>query len=94
MAKLWFRNSKGQERIIAEVHNYKEITTAIDNFIAESNEKYPDKTPFKRYYTRMWNEDGRAKFDVGSWSEFFFLDRPWPEINTDTFESEYEAKWL
>lgn len=79
MANLIFRNSRNQERVIAEVHNYQDIWKAIDNFILECNTKWPKKNPFKRYYTRVWNEDGRAKFDVGSWSEFFYLDCPWPE---------------
>lgn len=78
MAQLIFSNSHEQERVIAEVHNSQEITQEIDKFIEEANKRFPKKNPFKRHYMRIWNEDGRAKFDVGSWSEFFYLDREWP----------------
>ena len=29
---------------------------------------------FKSYYTRTWEENGRLKYDVGSHTEFFFLE--------------------
>lgn len=83
MAQLIFQNSRGQERIIAEVHNYHDITNAIDKFIADANDRWPNKKPFKSYYIRIWNEDGRAKFDVGSHSEFFFLNCEWPNNNNE-----------
>lgn len=78
MAKLWFGNRLGQERVIAECENFKEVNIAIDKFIAECNKKWPNKTPFKRYYTRIWNEGGRSVFDVGSHSEFFYFELPYP----------------
>ena len=81
MAKLWFRNSKGQERFLTECENLQEVNIEIDKFIAECNEKWPKKTPFKRYYTRIWEEDGRVKIDVGSWSEFFYTEKKILEEN-------------
>ena len=81
MANLIFQNSQGRERIIAQVHNYQDITNEIDKFIADANDKWPNKKPFKIYYIRTYNEDGRAKFDVGSHTEFFFLDQEWPINN-------------
>ena len=64
--KLYFENSYGERRIIAEPETeqdaYKEI------------KKFCDDRDFKIYYTRCWiTEEGLKKFDVGSWSEFFYL---------------------
>lgn len=64
--RLIFQNSKGKERVIAEPTNKEEVTKEINKFIDNHN--------FKSYYTRVWEENGRLKFDVGSWSEFFFLE--------------------
>ena len=44
--------------------------------LLDANDRYPEKRKFDRYYTRMWEEGGRWKFDVGSWSEFFYWDSP------------------
>lgn len=90
MAKLWFGNSLGQERIIAECKNFSEVMTEIDKFITDANDKWPNKQPFKRYYTRIWNEDGRSVFDVGSHSEFFYFEIPYPE-NEHGFINEEEV---
>ncbi len=64
--KLYFQNSRGEERVIAEPINREEVTKEINKFLADHN--------FKSYYTRVWEENGRLKLDVGSWSEFFFLE--------------------
>lgn len=66
MANLWFQNSLGQERIIMEVNNFNDVFTGIRNFLDDHN--------YKSYYIRSWEEDGRIKYDVGSWSEFFYTD--------------------
>ena len=79
MAKLWFGNHLGQERVIAECQTFQEVNQAIDKFIAECNAKRTDGRPFKRYYTRIWNEGGRSVFDVGSHTEFFYYEIPYPE---------------
>ena len=75
MAKLWFRNSEGKERIIAECETWQEVNKSIDQFIDDCNKKWPNRKPFKSYYIRSWVEDGRTIFDVGSWSEFFVWDK-------------------
>lgn len=75
MAKLWFRNSEGNERVIAECETWQEVNKNIDQFIDDCNKKWPNRKPFKSYYTRSWVEDGRTIFDVGSWSEFFVWDK-------------------
>jgi hypothetical protein len=75
MVKLWFRNSNGDERVIAECETRQEVNKSIDQFIDDCNKKNPNRKPFKSYYTRSWVEDGRTIFDVGSWSEFFVWDK-------------------
>ena len=73
MATLWFQNSQGQERVIAKVTNFNDIFTAIRNFLDEHH--------YKSYYIRSWEENGRIKYDVGSWSEFFYTDLKEDENN-------------
>ena len=78
--KLWFGNSFGKRRIIAECANPQEVNKAIDNFIAECNAAKArgagNYKPFIRYYTRVWEEDGMVKYDVGSHTEFFYWEGP------------------
>lgn len=64
--KLIFENSYGEERVIAEVHSEEEAYKEINKFCDERN--------FKIYYVRTWAENGRKKYDVGSHTEFFYLD--------------------
>ena len=64
--KLYFRNGRGEERVIAEPTDEKECHKEIQKFLDEHN--------FKSYYTRTWTEaDGSKWYDVGSWSEFFIV---------------------
>ena len=63
--KLYFENSRGIERLIAEVSTEKEAFKEIHKFLDEHN--------YKSYYTRTWMANGRKCFDVGSHSEFFWL---------------------
>ncbi len=67
--KLYFRNSKGKLRIIAEPTSDKECFAAINKFLEDHN--------FKSYYTRSWvDEDtGRIIYDVGSHTEFFEIQK-------------------
>ena len=64
--KLIFQNSRGKERVIAEPQDKKEAVKEINKFLDDHN--------FKSYYTRIWEENGRLKYDVGSHTEFFFLE--------------------
>lgn len=64
--KLIFQNSRGEERIIAEPSNREEVNKEINKFLDAYN--------FKSYYTRVWEENGRLIFDVGSHTEFFILE--------------------
>ena len=62
--KLYFQNSYGEERVIAEVQNEQEAYKEIKKFCEERN--------FKIYYTRSWMRNQNEKvYDVGSHSEFF-----------------------
>ena len=64
--KLIFKSSNRKERVIAEPEDIDGCFKEINKFLEEHN--------FKSYYTRMWMEDGRLKFDVGSYTEFFYVD--------------------
>ena len=64
--KLYFENSYGERRIIAEPKTEEDAIKEMYKFCDDRN--------FKVYYTRSWqDEKGFKVFDVGSWSEFFFL---------------------
>lgn len=64
--KLYFQNSRGKERLIAEPQNREEVHNEINKFLDNHN--------FKSYYTRVWEADGRLILDVGSHTEFFILE--------------------
>ena len=51
---------------MAEPSNREEVNKEIDKFLDDHN--------FKSYYTRVWEENGRLIFDVGSHTEFFILE--------------------
>lgn len=64
---LYFENSRGERRIIAEPESEEGVMREIRKFCGDRN--------FKIYYTRSWiDDDGLKVYDVGSWSEFFYLD--------------------
>lgn len=64
--KLLFQNSYGEERVIANPKDEEEAYKHMKVFCEERN--------FKVHYIRSWMENGRKCFDVGSWSEFFYLE--------------------
>lgn len=65
--KLYFVNSKGIERLIAEPASVKECNVAIDKFLEEHN--------YKSYYTNIYQEpNGRIILDVGSHTEQFEVE--------------------
>ena len=65
--KLYFENSNGQRRIIAEPKTEEDAFEFIHAFCEERS--------FRIYYTRTWRDnDGLKVYDVGSWDEFFLLD--------------------
>ena len=64
--KLFFQNSQGKERLIAEPSNREEVVKEINKFLDEHN--------YKSYYMRVWDENNRLIFDVGSHTEGFALE--------------------
>lgn len=66
MYKVIFENSRKQEREICTAVDIKNAYNIIDKFLEEHN--------YKSYYKRVWEENGRTKVDVGSWSEFFYIE--------------------
>jgi len=70
---LWFENAYGKARQIAYCENQKEVYDSINDFIAQANAAKPaGAKPFKVFYIRNWEEDGKKWYDVGSHSEFFY----------------------
>lgn len=85
---LFFQNSQGKKRVIAYPASVSDAHKEMKKFMKERN--------FKSYYARVWEEDGMLKFDVGSHSEFFFLDgisfdKYSKEVNKDGFETWRES---
>ena len=64
--KLYFKNSQSKERLVAECETVKDVGKEIQKFLDDHN--------YKSYYSRSREVDGRIKIDVGSWSEFFYID--------------------
>ena len=65
--KLYFENSYGERRVIAEPATEEAALEIIHAFCEERN--------FKIYYTRSWRDkEGLKWYDVGSHTEFFILD--------------------
>ena len=67
MYPLYFENSQGQRRVLTSCNNLDEVFDAIKKFLDEHN--------FKSYYYRTHVVDGEVQIDVGSWSEFFYIDK-------------------
>ena len=63
--KLYFENSRGQKRIIAEPETEEEAWKEISKFCEDRR--------FHIYYVRTWSKDGATVYDVGSHTEFFYL---------------------
>lgn len=73
---LYFKNSKGEIRLLCKANNRKAIMKKIDDFLKEHN--------YESFYTRMWETDNDElgsciKIDVGSWTEFFYVQFNSPE---------------
>lgn len=67
MYKVIFQNSRHEEREIGTAVDMEGAYGVIDKFLDEHN--------FKSYYKRVWEENGRIKVDVGSWSEFMYIEK-------------------
>ena len=70
---LWFENQFGEARQIAHCENKDDVYRSIDDFIKQANARKSKGTkPFKSYYIRTWEQDGKTWYDVGSHVEFFY----------------------
>jgi len=74
---LYFENTFGFRRVIAEPLDEREAYAAINAFLKEHN--------YKSYYTRSWINESNLNekiYDVGSHSEFFicYNSNGWSEI--------------
>ena len=66
MYKVIFENSRKEEREIGTAVDMHESYKIIDKFLEEHN--------FKSYYKNVCEiEKGKIRVDVGSWSEFFYV---------------------
>lgn len=81
---LWFENSDGIEREIAQVNCWPDVWREIDKFIADCNAHKPHGAkPFESFYSRAWKAGNRTKIDVGSHTEFFYTDLEYNIVKDD-----------
>ena len=66
MIAINFRNSYDEDKVIGYADNYQDVSKVIQDFLKEKN--------YKSYYTRTWESDNKTWFDVGSYSEFFWVE--------------------
>ena len=70
--KVYFENSCGNIRLLSDVNNKEGAMNVIRNFLDDHN--------FKSYYQRYWTVpvDGvlMTCVDVGSHTEFFYIEPP------------------
>ena len=64
--KLFFQNSRGEERVIAEPLNREEVNKEINKFLDDHN--------YKSYYQNVCGCENGVRIDFGSWSEFFYIE--------------------
>ena len=64
MKNLYFRRSNGTFLLIAEDKTKENAVDVILAFLERHN--------YQSHYIRVWGDDV-VKYDVGSWSEFFYL---------------------
>ena len=63
--KLYFENSQGEERLIAECDTVSAVHKEIKKFL--------DEHEYVSHYSRSWGNDDNIIIDVGSHSEYFIL---------------------
>ena len=68
-----FQNSVGVERIIGEGDTKEKCNQIIQKFLKDRG--------YKSYYWNMHKINGRLRVDVGSWTEFFFVEGSEEELN-------------
>lgn len=68
-----FQNNVGVERIVGEGKTRQECNQIIQKFLEDRN--------YKSYYWNIYKSKGRVQIDVGSWTEFFFIEGSEEELN-------------
>lgn len=78
--QLFFKNSQGQMREIVKLDDYNLTNGELFNAAMSEIEAFCSERNFKIHYTRLWNtkqnDSDMTVFDVGSHTEFFYLDPP------------------
>lgn len=65
--QLSFQNSIGERKIIAVPLSKNELIFEINKFLREHN--------YKSHYMNVCEyEENKLRIDVGSWTEFFYVD--------------------
>lgn len=74
---LYFKNSKGELKLISESEDKTELIKEMVKMCENNN--------FKIFYTRIIQiSDNLEQYDVGSWSEFFYISKaPMTERSID-----------
>ena len=74
---LYFKNSKGELKLISESEDKTELIKEMVKIYENNN--------FKIFYTRIIQiSDDLEQYDVGSWSEFFYISKtPMTERSID-----------
>lgn len=65
MSKVYFKKNE-ELREIGEASNRQEAWEIINKFLDDHN--------YKSYYARVWKSGNFYAIDVGSWSEFFYVE--------------------
>lgn len=80
--KVYFCNCYDEMRQIAEIKDVGDTSNEIFKAAMKVINQFLDDRRYKSYYTRFWREDRDGipmmKFDVGSHSEFFYIDKLMP----------------
>ena len=74
---LYFKNSKGELKLISESEDKTELIKEMVEMCENNN--------FNIFYTRIIQiSDDLEQYDVGSWSEFFYISKtPMTERSID-----------
>ena len=67
MSNLYFIRSNGEKRLVRENIDPNKAIGYINEYTHSLNPNY------KIYYIRSWGENGGTMYDVGSYTEFFFV---------------------
>ena len=81
--KVYFRDSRGNQRLLKEVTTKEDAIMVMQEFVNDHN--------FKIYYTRCWFAEGYTWFDVGSYFEYFLVDKNLMEQYENEQEEEKEV---